>query len=101
MDRNGERRMGSDRRRRAEVYFPWQEPDWVADRDADWDGIERRSADRRAGSDRRHPICRGDQPSCYSDDWARARGARNICEWLDRCARQPTIGLPRDWTPAA
>ncbi len=97
MDRSRERRTGTERRRRAEVYLPWQEPDWVPG----WDGTESRGAERRTAADRRHPITAGADPQWYSDDWARARGARNLCEWLDRCARQAPIGLPGDWTPPA
>ena len=94
MDRSGDRRTGTDRRRRAEMFLPWQEPDWVLG-----DGIERRSGERRSGADRRRHIA--GQPSWYSDDWARARGARGLCEWLDRCAGHASIGLPEDWHPAA
>lgn len=97
MDRNRERRTGTEQRRRAEVYLPWQEPAW----DSTWDGAERRSGERRSGTDRRHPIPSPDNAVRYSDDWARGHGALNFNEWLDRNARQAPIGLPRDWLPAA
>ncbi len=97
MDRSGDRRMGTERRRRTEVYLPWQEPDWTPG----WDGRERRAGERRSGADRRRPIATGEQLQWYSDDWARARGARNFREWLDHSAGQAPIGLPHGWTPAA
>ncbi len=97
MDRSGERRTGTDRRARAEMYLPWQEADWAPG----WDGVERRESERRRDAERRHRIAAGDQVPWYSDDWARARGARDFCDWLDRSALQAPNGLPHNWTPAA
>lgn len=98
MDRLGERRRsGSDRRRRAEIVLPWQDPVW----DMGWDGPERRISERRADRDRRHALPRTDEPECYSDDWARARGAANFIAWLDQSAKILPLGLPGRWSPPA
>ena len=97
MDRNGERRDGADRRRRAEFVLPWQDPVW----DTGWDGPERRVSDRRGDRDRRHVLPRTGELEWYSDDWARARGAQNFNAWLDRSAKQKPLGLPDGWSPAA
>jgi len=97
MDRLRERRNGTDRRRRAEIVLPWQEPVW----DTAWDRPERRMADRRGDGDRRHVVPRTDELEWYSDDWARARGAPSFNAWLDQSAKQSPLGLPAGWPPAA
>lgn len=91
MDRNRERRTGTERRHRPELYLPWQEPA----RQSGWDGTERRSGERRTTVDRPpSPRPPHDDLERYSDDWARARGALTFNDWLDRSARQAPLGLP-------
>jgi hypothetical protein len=97
MNRTGERRNGSERRRRTEVLFPWQEPVW----DTGWVGPERRIGDRRVGEERRQAVPRTDDLKWYSDDWARARGAPDFNTWLNQSAKQAPLGLPDGWSPAA
>jgi hypothetical protein len=97
MNRTIDSRNGTDRRRREEVLFPWQDPAPVTGRD----GPERRTSDRRGGGDRRHTAAGADALEWYSDAWARALGAPNFNAWLDQSARQVPLGLPADWSPAA